>query len=181
MSIKLAPDVQYRLMEHLAYSQTENYLDSLDNPNNEGAENFWLGIEEQLPFKFLLLDTKKYFNDMGDPIHRPFLKNKRAHFVACVKENYHGESKINVYGIYKFQGMRDIIIQKENKNIVWKVFIIPPEINTKLINKIKVRNGVCLIPTLNYDLLSEEDKKVREYYRMKIQKVPVQSPCCTIS
>lgn len=181
MSIKLDPSAQYRLLEHLAYSHTEKFDDSLLSPAMGVADNFLLGNIEEFPFEFVSVDLQNYFNETGDPIYKPHYIDGSHHFVACVTELSSQSSKVNVYGVYKILGMKQLISQIDKNNIEWKCLKIPNPIYKKLNSMLKIKNGVFYIPTPDYEKLSDKEKMVKEYQRIKIQKIPIRDSCCSVS
>lgn len=182
----------YRLMEHMAYTNTQDANESPHNPNEGGAENLLLGTVEELQsvnpprgVTFGDADISSCFNQYGEATYHPWFANNeggRTFLVAWVIDPSHDEaSKINVYGIYKIKGMHDILTNY-NKKIQWKTIVISKDFYQELTEKISYKKGIRLLPTPNYHRISDEEKTVKKYTGVRIQKVPVPSKLrCVVS
>lgn len=184
----------YRLLEHMAYTNTQDASESPSYPNEGGAENLLLGTVDELQslrpalsVTFSDIDIKNCFNEDGEPIQHPVFTNVRGgrtFLVAWVIDPSDDQAtKINVFGVYKIKGMQDIL-SSYNRQFQWKALEISENLLLKLTREIVYKNGVRHIPTPDYKRLPEEEKKVKEYHghSLRTKKVPVKtSGKCIVS
>lgn len=181
MSIKLDTNTLGILLEHIAYSETMKLNEDVNSPNEKGAENFCLGEKSKLPCFFYPETIGKHLDSEGTPHSMPLYIDKRFHLVASVLENNGAASRVNVYAIYKIQGIRDILSLHQGQTVTWEFMEIPKKLYSKLIQKIIMNRGLLLVPTPNWKTLEAEEKKEKEYYNVRIQKVPFSKSHCSIS
>lgn len=186
MSLALG-DLKYRLMEHMVYLQTSDYSETIEEPNKDGAKNFYIGTASELSnlVRFGEADVDNCFNKDGFPIHLPYYTRKGVHLVACVKDSSSEISKVNVYGVYTIAGMKDLVTTYNQKNFKWNIISISDELRNELEKKIitMVKGNAILLPTANYNQLSEEEKELKIYRgNTGIKKVPIKrNGLCSVS
>lgn len=182
----------YRLLEHVAYTQTQNASESPEHPNEKGAENLLLGTAGELQLvhppksvSFTNVDIATCFNQKGEAIKHPYFTSHEGNhtfLVAWIKDSSDTKSsKINVYGVYKIKGMNDISNTYANR-FEWKGMVISRDLLNQINDEIIYKNGIRHLPTPDFNLLSHEEKRVKEYGRLKFQKVPISNSWgCSVS
>lgn len=189
MSATLDAATKTRLLEHLAYYETVDFRETEENPNNGGAENHFMGTKHELKSVVKFYPTSQNFLDeQGDPIRLPqYLPHRNTFLMACVTDPNETTSKVNVYGVYKINGIKDIIRNSREKDLKleWKAVEISNDLVNELWDQLQIliKNKKLHLPTLDYEKLSEEEKEAKQYNRITIQKVPVPSASrwCSVS
>jgi hypothetical protein len=153
MSISMNSSLKLRLIEHIGYQQTCKPNETANIPNLNGANNFYLGTEEELKsyVKFEHCDMQQCFNKWNQALRLPNFIDREVHLVACDTTSSDTTSKVNVYGVYTIKGMVECISKcKDHSKFKWKSIHFDKQLFDDLFNdvqpKVKMRTIVPTVP-----------------------------------